>query len=694
MSLVPRSKPTSHGQDRPLDDEPGAAVGTVTCGFELLSYLGRGGMADVYVARDKKTGMSVALKRMLPWLVKRRSFVELFFHEAQVYASLSHPNVVRGIDVGLDAGVPFLVLELVDGFPCDVLLRSAGAFPMGVAVAIAHEVLMGLAHVHDARDRSGRALGIVHNDIAPDNVVMSRSGRVKLLDFGVAHSLLSRGLMNEAEFRGKIGYVSPESLAGIPTDSRTDLFSVGVLLAEMLIGKPLFGSSSKFQVAVTNFNVDQSALDGIYLQVPDPLRGVLYKALARDRDRRFPDARAFDQALESASNHVARGVDVHGIRSWLGRIGFRAAPSGTHNVGPILRSSEVDAKIDVINGAIDERSPTSPMADSVGRRTPTLSRNGVQRYRIRTGARASQTLTHAEIVAAIVTRQLDGTTQIALGSEPWSSLNETPGFSALLDLPAYRPNPGSYEWQVPLERRQLPRILFEIAAAGDCGMLEARCGTRWKRIFFDGGVAVFAASNDETELLGNYVRTMGGVSAPQLDELVSVAFREGRRLGDVLVAADLMNPAEMLRLLVHQLEARVLDLGAWTAGELGFTRGVRPGLSAPKPLGNPAQLPCRLVRSSYCDEEVAAFLSPLDEAPISISVPATNLDGELTPAEALVLGVLTSPRSLESLLDALGTNGATRSEPVLRTVFLGLSAGVLECQRWTKVDRPSLRQMT
>lgn len=655
-------------------------------------------MADVYVARDEKTGLSVALKRMLPWLVKRRSFVELFFHEAQVYASLSHPNVVRGIDVGLDEGVPFLVLELVDGFPCDLLLRSAGAFPMEVAVAITHEVLIGLAHVHEARDRSGRALGIVHNDIAPDNVVMSRSGRVKLLDFGVAHSLLSRGLMNEAEFRGKIGYVSPESLAGIPTDSRTDLFSVGVLLAEMLIGKPLFGSTRKFQVAVTNFNVDESALEGISPHVPEPLRGVLYKALARDRERRFPDARAFDHALESASNHAARGLDVHGIRDWLMKIGFRAADSGGHEVGPILRSSQLDAKIEVMTGDIDQRSPTSPRADSVGRRTPNTSRTGAQRYRVRneTGRHTTscvtpeRVLTHAEIIAAIVTQQFDGATKIALGSEPWSTLNDTPGFSALLELPAYRTNPGGQAWRQPLERRQLPRILFEIARAHECGMLEACCGTRWKRIFFDDGVVVFAASNDEAELLGNYVRGMGGVSATQLDELVSVAFRDGRPLGDVLVEAKLMNPAEMLRLLVHQLEARVLELGAWTEGELGFTRGVRPGLSAPKPLGNPAQLPCRLVRSSYCDEEVAAFLSSLDRAPISISAPATHLDGVLTSAEARVLGGLASPRSLESLLDALASEGGTRSEPVLRTVFLGLSAGALECKRWTKNDRPEL----
>jgi serine/threonine protein kinase len=659
---------------------PGSAVGTVVGGFELTTYLGRGGMADVYAAKQVKSGARVAIKRMLPWLVKRRHFVELFFHEARVYASLSHPNIVRGLDVGLDDGVPFLVLELVEGLPCDALIRTEGAFPLGVAVAVARELLGALTHVHEARDRQGRALAIVHSDVAADNVMVDASGKVKLLDFGVAHSLLAGGPMNATELRGKIGCVSPEHLAGMPTDARSDLFSAGAFLAEMLIGRRLFASGSKFQVAVANYNVDEGSLAAIDANVPEPLRSVLYTALARDRERRFATARDFDRALTRAANQISRTVDDTVIRDWLSRRGLGLKASGAYERGPIASRPDLGPKIEEVEDELYKVTPTPPVESArTSRTTVSVPQIGAQRYRVRVGQYSEvRTMTHAEIVGAIVTHGIEKTTRIGAISQPFVAVGDLPGFAQLCDLPAYRSVPGKFAWQRTLDRRELPRLFFQLAAGSERGALEARCGTRWKRVFFDGGMPVFVASSDESELLGNRVRRLGLVGPRQLDELVTVACQQGRHLGDVIVAAKLMNPAEMLRLLVHQLEARVLELGAWTEGELGFVRGVRPGVDVPRPLGSPMRLPCRLVRSSYCDEEILAFLSPVAHLPLRLTGSLARMESMLTPAEAHVLKRLVTSHTLSVLTSSLVRRTQLRPELIRRAVYLGIASGLVE----------------
>jgi serine/threonine-protein kinase len=668
IDLKQQAKPS------PFDDPPGSAVGSVVSGFVLTAFLGRGGMADVYAARHQQTGARVALKRMLPWLVQRRHFVELFFHEARIYGSLEHPNIVQGLDVCLDEGVPVLVLELVDGCSCRTLLRESGAFPLGVAMAVAHEVLAALTHVHEARDHDGRELGIVHGDIASDNVMISRDGRVKLLDFGVAHSRLTGGPMNPTELRGRIGYAAPEHLAGMPTNARSDLFSVGALLAEMSIGKRVFASASRFQTTVLSFNVDDQVLATLDAHVPEPLRQVLAKALSRDRGRRFASAREFSQALEHAAREMARGMERRQIHDWISRRSIPPVVSGEYRMAEGPAAGELHAKIEVVADELEHNTPptasggSGPVRISVPEFRP-------PEYRVRVGRYAEvRTLTHAELIGAIVTRRIDRHTSVSAVAAPWIPVGEVPGFSQLFADPAYRVAVRRGDAWRPLDRRELPKLLFRIARGRERGMLEARCGSRWKRIFFDGGLPVYAASNDESELLGNCVRRLGVVSQFRLDGLISSAFFQGRRLGDVLVDARVMNPAEMLRLLVHQLEGRLLELGTWTGGEIVFVRGESPSFVAPKPLGSPMRLACQLVRFKYCDEEVLTFLRQHGAVPLRLVSSLSQLSGVLTPAEAHVLGHLVAPHTLPSL----ARHTQLRPEVIRRAAFLGLSAGVVE----------------
>ncbi len=664
-----------------LGAAPGSEVGSVIGEFQLLEYLGRGGMADVYAAAHLETGERVALKRMLPWLVKRTHLLELFFHEARVYASLSHPNVVRGIDVALDGNVPYLVLELVEGLPCDALLRRMGPFPLGVALTLIHDLLGGLAHVHEARDGHGRPLGIVHHDIAPDNVIVSHSGNVKLCDFGVAHSLLTGGPMQAAELRGKLGYASPEHLGGIATDARADLFAVGVLLSEMVIGRRLFRNRTKFELTVSSFNVDQDALAVIDESLPTPVRDVVYRALTRNRALRFQSARELDDALVLASHQISRSLEVDEVRDWLARTDHRPPQSGTFEVPKLERARDLSARIDEVHAAVRSRpDPSAPVVQiDEWRRSPGRLPE-TARHRVRVGPYAEiQELSYAELIAGVVTGRFGADTPVAHPREGWIALQQLPGFSQLLALPAYQPLGTEAGMARPLERSKLPRLLFDIARGRACGRLCARAGLRWKRIFFDAGVPVFGASSDESELLGARLKALGVVDSHKLEETVSFAFRRGCRLGDALVETHAVNPAEMLRALVRQLEDRVLELGSWTNGEISFVHSLRPGLVAPKPLGTVARLACRLVRERYCDEEVASFLRELGESRVELVLPAPAFSEALLPIEQRVLQRLTRPEPLRSLVDGMLRSNLASPEDTRRALFLVLSAGLVDC---------------
>jgi serine/threonine-protein kinase len=211
--------------------------------YELSSKLASGGMGEVYLARSPAaSGVSKTLvvKRILPHLAQSPEFVQRFLDEARLVVGLAHSNVVQVFDVGESNGDYYLAMEHVDG--CDLRelmrrLRASGElFPYELALFVVGEMAEGLAYVHGCTDAKGRPLRIVHRDVSPSNVLLSRSGDVKLTDFGVALARTKSSESVAGSVHGKVQYMSPEQAAGQPLDPRSDLFSVGTVLYEMLTG--------------------------------------------------------------------------------------------------------------------------------------------------------------------------------------------------------------------------------------------------------------------------------------------------------------------------------------------------------------------------------------------------------------------------------------------------------------------------
>src|SRR5919109_298449 len=284
----------------------GGLIGTVLSHrYRLEARLGSGGMSTVYLARDDTLERWVAVKVMHREISDQPDQLERFRREARAVAQLSHPNVVAVIDAGEDGGYPYIVFEYVDGETLKQRIDRVGRLPVDEAVAYAIEVGRGLAAAHARR--------LVHRDVKPQNVLIDSDGRAKVTDFGIARSLESDGLTKTGRVLGTTDYVSPEQAMGQEVDARTDIYSLGVLLYEMLTGEVPFRADTVVGVAMKHVNEQMPDVQRSRPEVSSALAAVIERATAKDPKKRYPDMASFLADLEGALEvEVARAGTSHG----------------------------------------------------------------------------------------------------------------------------------------------------------------------------------------------------------------------------------------------------------------------------------------------------------------------------------------------------------------------------------------------
>jgi serine/threonine protein kinase len=284
--------------------------------YRVVRPLSQGGMAEVLLAVRKGAGgfeKLIALKKIRrTMLEKKRIAVELFLNEAKIAALLNHPNIVHIFEVGEHQGDLFIAMEYVHGADARELMRNAVRVGSKVEVElelvlwIISQVAAALDHAHNSRDLSGRRLEIVHRDVSLNNIVIGLDGQVKLVDFGIATASVvgsSEGLM------GKFSYMSPEQIGEQKLDGRSDVFALGVVMHEMISGRPLFRRNTDFETigAVLNAPIPSLVASG----TPPFVDAVVQRALARDRDKRYSSAREFQLALEGCLQTLGKNPSGH-----------------------------------------------------------------------------------------------------------------------------------------------------------------------------------------------------------------------------------------------------------------------------------------------------------------------------------------------------------------------------------------------
>ena len=291
--------------------------------YELVRRLAVGGMAEIWLARQHAAvrgfERTVVVKLLHAHLACDREQVEAFLDEGRLGAQLHHKNIAQVLDLGVDAESCFLVLEYLDG--CDLArLVASQSLPVELASFAVREACEGLHHAHELADRDGRSLGIVHRDVSPSNVFVTRDGDIKLLDFGIARSRLRSNATRAGVIRGKVRYMSPEQAAGDAVDRRSDVFSLGVVLHELLTRRPLFDGPH-----------DAAILDRVHkAPIPPPsstnpgavaFDAIVRGALDREVATRFATAAAFGHAL----SRVSTG-DREQLRARLGALVAAVGP--------------------------------------------------------------------------------------------------------------------------------------------------------------------------------------------------------------------------------------------------------------------------------------------------------------------------------------------------------------------------------
>ncbi len=295
--------------------------------YQLMEKLATGGMAEIFKACTHGAHgfeKTFVVKRILPHLARDEEFVSMFIDEAKVMVQLNHPKVVQVLDFGQQDGQYFIVMEYIKGVDCLALLRSCAHMryrpTTAIAVHVAAEVLDALDYAHNLTSSDGSVLGIVHRDVSPSNIFISELGEVKLGDFGIACSLSAKGMMGSKALKGKYGYMAPEAVSEGEVDHRADIFSVGIVLAELLMIRRLFIAKSELEVLLKVRDANLRRLDKYGKHIQPELRQILDSALSRDPSTRYQDAATFRDALHRYLFDNRLMVRANDVRLFLKRL--------------------------------------------------------------------------------------------------------------------------------------------------------------------------------------------------------------------------------------------------------------------------------------------------------------------------------------------------------------------------------------
>jgi serine/threonine-protein kinase len=357
--------------------------------YELVRKLATGGMAEVFLAKARGPRgfeKTVVIKRILRHLAEDEQFVQMFLSEAQLAAKLNHARIVQIFDFGEAEGDYFIAMEHIDGPNLRALAQQSADRHTPLSLAVVARMMSyaceGLAYAHELCDpESGEWLRLVHRDISPDNILLARSGDLKLVDFGIAKAVSQVHRTSTGLVKGKLAYMSPEQLSNKPLDLRADVYALGVVAYELISGARPFTADSDVLLMQAVMYQPHTPITEVRPDVPEALQRLVDRALAKDRDERYESCREMQHDLEEYLGGVGQSVGSFELAALVGgrvsRVeGFRAkTPSPKAPVLPVVESPAppmaavptlvLPPKVDPVQAPL-QRTPSTPAAQLVG----------------------------------------------------------------------------------------------------------------------------------------------------------------------------------------------------------------------------------------------------------------------------------------------------------------------------------------
>jgi serine/threonine-protein kinase len=322
--------------------------------YKPLFRLDSGGMAEVYVAEAESVAgfkKKVAIKRILPGLLKDDRFVRMFLDEARLSLYLNHANTVSVFDIGKSESAYFIVMEYIEGTNLKAMIErrqqsASPKMPIPLTVWTLNEILKGLDYAHRLRDpETGKPLNLVHRDVSPPNVLISWNGEVKLTDFGLAKATTQLESTDPGVVKGKFSYLAPEAAHGLEVDRRADIFAAGIIGWEMLAGRRLFLADTDYQTVEMVRRAQVPSLTEVNPDVREDLERILSRALAREPSERYSEASEFADDLLGYLFATGQKFSAHDLSGYLAEMRDEADTPKEHAVGGALIMKLLDDEI-------------------------------------------------------------------------------------------------------------------------------------------------------------------------------------------------------------------------------------------------------------------------------------------------------------------------------------------------------------
>lgn len=553
-------------------DRTGPPGGDEFGDYVLIRRLGIGGMSEVHLARPRDPARAherYAVKRLLPELAQVPDVVRMFERETWIATLTDHPSLVRVVDVGVLDDRCFIVTEYVPGLDCwkitRRLSRQGERLGLAEAIPIAAAVLAALDHLHHLHDSRGRPLNLVHRDVTPSNILVSRHGDVKLGDLGVAFVPSDEAeTRRRRRLRGKIRFLSPEQIAGADVDARSDLFAVGVLFTELLLGRSPFGGDTDLAVLL---NVRDARLEDpaeFDRRVPESLRPVVLRALSRKPDERYPAAAALRDDLLEFAHRAGLLLDPGPLAAVVDRL-IRPGDVGDDDV---LRATLTPL----------ENAPIAPRESEAPERT-TLPVPTIPYVVRRSDGTATHAMNFARFVEGVMTGEFGSLEQVSVGGAPFVPLCALP--EACTHIP--RTSRTTLGFEPPLAPDHAGRIdadtvagpFLRFAAAKETGLALFEMKGLRKEVYFIDGHPAYASSNLKNERLDEFLLARGVIDRAGVEAARALLPRHHGRLENALLALELIAPLSLYDHLADQTRHRILDLFHWNQGTWTFFRDVR-----------------------------------------------------------------------------------------------------------------------
>jgi len=653
-------------------------------GYELRRRLGVGGMAEVFEAhRSGPHGFRkrVALKRILAHAASDPAFVRMFIEEAALVAQLDHPNIVQVFDFGEEQGELFLTMELVEGTTVARVLRTlatkAQAVPLDIALNLVAQCARALAYAHGLTDHHGQPLELVHRDVSPGNLLLTRHGQLKLADFGIAQTQQRERHTGDRNLRGKIGYMSPEQVNGETLTAKSDVFTLGIVMAEMLMGETLFSQGADLEVLLRIRDVDLAALSRCRTTIPADVRGVLLSTLQRAPSER-PEARALADQLETIM--ARRGLGAASAERVVQLLQRHELAPGDPSAGADVQPGARPTGLLELPEDSAQTVPSSP-PPRITMRPGALQPERAKYIAAVPGERGTSEVAFPELVRLATTGVIEATSLIRKNRGAPIPACELPELSRVFETPALqwsREEIARPRMRGELNAARLLPLIHGLYARRETGMLHLADGARRKKIYFVEGRPDFVASTMRAEMLGGFLVDRGHCMSMEVDMGLAVMPQHNGRLGDALVNLGVLRPVQLYRAVSAQVRSRYLESFGWRRGEWLYVRSAESREDT-YPIEQDAQVLMRDAAMQLHATEVEAALSPLWETVVRpAEEPAAPLSAYQVPDPwAWVISQARGDATVGALFARCCRQSHVDEEDAMRALYLGVSCELL-----------------